>query len=95
MSSGMGIALIVIGAVLRFAVTARSPHGLNLHVVGVILMLAGLLGLLLPYFARLSRDRGRRPVNPGSSAPDVQARINEGRPGYDDRPAVQDNRRAR
>lgn len=30
MSNGMCIALIVAGAILRFALTARSPHGLNL-----------------------------------------------------------------
>lgn len=33
------IALIAIGAILRFAVAAGSPHGLNVHVVGVVLIL--------------------------------------------------------
>jgi hypothetical protein len=40
MGTGTGITLIAIGAILRFAVAA-GPHGLNLHVVGVVLMLAG------------------------------------------------------
>jgi hypothetical protein len=60
MSNGMCIALIVVGAILRFALTARSPHGLNVHVVGVILILAGVLGLILPLIARWPRDRRRR-----------------------------------
>ena len=61
MSNGMCIALIVIGAVLRFALTARSPHGLNVHVVGIILILAGVLGLVLSFFAWLPRNRAQRP----------------------------------
>ncbi len=48
MRTGTCIALIVIGAILRFAITSSgSSHGLNVHVVGVILILAGLLGLVL------------------------------------------------
>jgi hypothetical protein len=47
MGTGTCIALIAIGAILRFAIAAGSPHGLNVHVVGVVLMLAGLLGLVL------------------------------------------------
>ncbi len=63
----MGIALITVGAVLRLALSAGSPHGLNVHVVGVILILAGVLGLLLPRLARVPRaprDRLRRWVYP-------------------------------
>ena len=51
MGTRTGILLITTGAVLRFALAAGSPHGLNLHAAGVILMLAGLLGLLLPPLA--------------------------------------------
>ena len=47
MSLGVGIFLIAIGAVLRFAIATTSTHGLNIHVVGVILMLAGVVGLVL------------------------------------------------
>ncbi len=47
MSTGTCIALIAIGAILRFAVTAQRTHGVNVHVVGVIVLLAGVLGLLL------------------------------------------------
>src|SRR5512140_1186354 len=67
MRTGTGIFLITAGAVLRFALAAGSPHGLNVHIVGVILMLAGLLGLLLPPLAQgpLKPDRLRRWVRPG------------------------------
>ena len=61
MSNGMCIALIIAGAILRFALTARSPHGLNVHVVGDILILAGVLGLILPFLTRLQRHRQIRP----------------------------------
>ena len=94
MRTGTGIFLITAGAVLRFALAAGSPHGLNLHIAGVILMLAGLLGLLLPPLARgpLKPDRLRRWVRPGQ--PDAYDQAPTGvEPGvYDDRPAlVQDH----
>lgn len=47
MSTGTCIALIAVGAILRFAVTTQRTHGVNVHVVGVIVLLAGVLGLLL------------------------------------------------
>lgn len=56
-----GIALLVVGAILRYALTTGTAHGIDLHIVGVILMLAGLAGLLLPLLARTSR-RSNRPL---------------------------------
>jgi len=47
MRTGTGIFLITVGAILLFALRSGSPHWLNLQVVGVILMLAGGLGLTL------------------------------------------------
>jgi hypothetical protein len=47
MSTGTGIALIALGAILRYAVTTTQTHGINVHVVGLIVLLAGVLGLLL------------------------------------------------
>ncbi len=65
MRTGTGIFLITAGAVLQFALAGDSPHGLNVHIVGVILILAGALGLLLPQVARAApRDRLRRWVRP-------------------------------
>jgi hypothetical protein len=90
MRTGTGIFLITVGAVLRFALAPGSPHGLNLHVAGIILMLAGLLGLLLPPLVRgpLQPDRLRRWVRPGQ--PDAYDQAPTGvEPGvYDDRPAL-------
>jgi hypothetical protein len=67
MRTGTGIFLITVGAILLFALRAGSPHWLNLQIVGVILILAGVLGLLLPPLARgpLKPDRLRRWVIPG------------------------------
>jgi hypothetical protein len=67
MRTGTGIFLLTVGAVLLFALRSGSPHWLNLQIVGVILILAGGLGLLLPRLARSRRDGGwlRRWVRPG------------------------------
>jgi hypothetical protein len=43
---GTSIFLIALGAVLKYAVTA-SVEGIDLNVVGVILMVAGVVGLVL------------------------------------------------
>ena len=90
MRTGTGIFLITTGAILRFALAAGSPHGLNLHIVGVILMLAGLLGLLLPPLARgtLKPDRLRRWVRPGQPDAYDQAPTGVDTGVYDDRPAL-------
>ena len=93
MRTGTGIFLLTAGAILRFALAAGSPHGLNVHTVGVILILAGALGLLLPRLARtqLRPDWLRRWVRPNQprayDAPPTGAD-----PAGDDRPAlVQDH----
>jgi hypothetical protein len=92
MSTGMGIILITVGAVLRFALAGGSPHGLNVHVVGVIFILAVALGLLLPRLvARISlyldRRRQVRPDQPRAYEPPTGTAPG----GYDDRPpAVED-----
>ena len=63
MSVGLGTLLITVGAILLFALTAESPSWLDLRVVGVILILAGILGLVIPGVAR------GRPLSP-SAGPD-------------------------
>ncbi len=70
MRTGTGIFLITTGAILLFALRGGSPHWLNLHTVGVIFILAGAVGLLLPRLARTRprRDRLRRWVQPRASA---------------------------
>ena len=46
MSIGASIFLLVIGAILTFAVNVTT-EGFNINTVGVILMVAGVVGLLL------------------------------------------------
>ena len=68
MSTGAGLFLIAAGAILLFAVSGGSPHWLNVHVVGVVLIVAGILGLLIPQApGRVPRDRLRRWVRPGQN----------------------------
>jgi hypothetical protein len=64
MSVGVGTLLITVGAILLFALTAKSPGWLNLRVVGVILILAGVLGLAIPGVSRARGARFRRWVEP-------------------------------
>lgn len=65
MSTGVGITLIAVGAILRFALPGGSPHGLNVHVVGVVLILAGILTLLLSLLVRAGQRRPRSLVRQG------------------------------
>ncbi len=46
MSIGISIFLLVVGAILTFAVNV-SASGFDINTVGIILMAAGILGLLL------------------------------------------------
>jgi len=74
MGTGTCIALIAIGAILRFAIAAGSPHGLNVHVVGVVLIVAGVIELLLSLL--VVRGGPRRP----------RSLVRQGRGGYYDLP---------
>ncbi len=49
MPAGSSILLIAVGAVLRYAVTA-TVSGISIQTVGLILMIAGVLGLVLSLF---------------------------------------------
>jgi len=49
MATGTSIFLIALGAILTFAVDA-SISGLDLQTVGVILMVAGVLGVIISLF---------------------------------------------
>ena len=62
MSIGTSIFLIAVGAILKFAVHT-SVSGLSLQTVGVILMVAGVVGLVLSLFWLTTwRDRRREVV---------------------------------
>jgi hypothetical protein len=58
MTIGGSIALIVAGAILRFAVTWHGNY-LNLQAIGVILMVAGVVGLCVSVGLLISRRRAR------------------------------------
>jgi len=93
MSTGAGITLIAVGAILRFALAPGSPHGLNVHVVGVVLILAGVLGLLLSLlvWGPLSRRRNRPAGYDQAAPPGRQQRAYPGQPPAADQPrAYQD-----
>jgi hypothetical protein len=59
---------------LRFALAGGSPHGLNVHVVGVVLIVAGVIELLLSLL--VVRGGPRRP----------RSLVRQGRGGYYDLP---------
>ena len=84
MGIGVSIFLIALGAILTFA-TDVSVSGLDLDVVGVVLMLVGVLGLvmtLLVWGPRRVVTRVER-VDPGVAAP---RRVVEERRTYEDPP---------
>jgi uncharacterized membrane protein len=59
MTWATSLILIAIGAVLRFAVTATTS-GVNIHTIGVILMIVGGVGLIISLmwmFMWADRDR--------------------------------------
>jgi len=59
MGIGTSIFLLALGAILTFAVTANKIAGIDVDVVGYILMAAGALGLLI---SMAVLGRGRRTV---------------------------------
>jgi hypothetical protein len=87
MSTGAGIFLITVGAILLFALTAdASPSWINLHIVGLILILAGVLGLTLPRLRRYPDNRFRRWVVP--MLPSGDERPSAGEPDLIRRPGA-------
>lgn len=66
MTIGSSIFLIAVGAILRYAVTA-TVSGVDIQVVGLILMVAGVIGLVIGLFMMTA---GRR--DPGPPPPPVQ-----------------------
>jgi hypothetical protein len=69
MKTATALALLAVGAILTFAVNAAIP-GVNLQVAGLIVMLTGVAGLLIP--ARTSGWLRRRIVLRGPNGPVVE-----------------------
>jgi hypothetical protein len=63
MGIGAGIFLIALGAILTFAVDWQL-HGVDLHAVGWVLMVAGLAGIVLYFVFWNSRRRPQAVVAP-------------------------------
>ncbi len=76
---GSGIALVVVGAILEFAVTVTTK-GFNLHTIGVILLVVGIAafiaGLLLAVAGRTRRSMSREDIR---RTPTGQERVVEER----------------
>jgi Domain of unknown function (DUF6458) len=70
MQIGTSILLIAVGAVLRYAVNA-SVSWINIDTVGLILMIAGIVGLIISLlYTALWADRTRTaPRDPYAEAP--------------------------
>jgi hypothetical protein len=79
MSIGASIFLLVVGAILTFAVEVTT-EGFNLNTVGIILMIAGVLGLLLSllFWSNFSPYR-RRGIVPEETLGPPEGRVVEER----------------
>jgi hypothetical protein len=62
MTLGTSLLLIAVGAILRFAVNVTTS-GFNIHTVGVILMIIGVVGLILSLLYMTMWDRRERVVS--------------------------------
>jgi hypothetical protein len=78
---GVSIALIIIGAILAYAVNF-SISGLDLEVVGFILMAGGVVGLIIGLFWMASARRRTLPPATGSVTRETY---------YDDPPPYREN----
>jgi hypothetical protein len=85
MTIGAGIFLIAVGAILKFA-TNIHVEGLSIDTIGVILMAAGIVGLLIGLFQEIVWSRRTRPLAPGEAVPPVEERREVRDPAYRDAP---------
>ena len=63
MKTGVGLALIAVGAILAFAVTTNTSV-FNLHTAGWVLIIIGLVGIAIPRsgYGRYHTRSRRRPA---------------------------------
>ena len=82
---GVGLLLILVGAIMKFAVTAR-PSGVNLDALGMIFMLLGLvyLAITLAMYQRGRTAVTRRRILGDGTVPDQE--VIEERRIYDEPP---------
>jgi len=72
MGIGTSVFLFAVGAILTFAIETDSTEGININTVGIILMIAGAIGMLL-FLAVF----GRRDQVVESRGPVVERRVYE------------------
>jgi hypothetical protein len=75
MKTATGLTLIAIGAIFAFAISGH-PSWINLHIVGWVIMLTGIIGMVITRtgYARrlrwpLARQQPQPPQPPGGSQP--------------------------
>jgi hypothetical protein len=84
MTIGAGIFLIAVGAIFKFA-TNFHVSGLSIDTIGVILMIAGAVGLLIGLYQEIVWSRRRGAVAPGE-VPPVEERREVRDPAYREQP---------
>jgi uncharacterized protein DUF6458 len=80
MTIGAGIFLIAVGAILKFA-TNFHVQEISIDTIGVILMVAGLVGLLIGLYQEIVWSRRGRAVPPAEAVPPVEERREVRDPG--------------
>jgi hypothetical protein len=85
MGIGVGLLLILVGAIMKFAITAR-PAGVNLDAFGMVLMVLGVLylALTLVLYQRGRTSVTRRRIYGDGTVPDQE--VIEERRMYDEPP---------
>lgn len=83
MTIGAGIFLIAVGAILKFA-TNVHVQGISIDTIGVILMIAGAVGLLIGLFQEIVWSRRRVPGE--MAGPPVEERREVRDPAYREAP---------
>jgi hypothetical protein len=64
MKIGAALVLLAVGAILRFATVTTWTHGVDLRVIGDILMIVGVLGLIIWLIVWAPWVRGSRQPYP-------------------------------
>jgi hypothetical protein len=57
MTIGSSLFLIAAGAILRYAINRDTWNAINIHTVGLILMIVGIVGLVLGIYLYFVRGR--------------------------------------
>jgi hypothetical protein len=72
MRAGAGLTFIAVGAIMIFALGAGGPHWINLRITGIVLVLAGVLGVVLPAKLHLPLFSRQYRARTGRGSPDMR-----------------------